>query len=193
MPEHQIISLKDAPASSWAGGSTHQLYIYPQGAEYKRQDFGYRISVAVCEIASSAYTNLPGVERHLLMLKGSAVIRHEGQAAVVLHPYEGIDTFDGGVPTVAEGKVTDFNLMTANGWQGKLEVIDSASLIEPTSGMHSIAFYCHEGEVAIGWDETTLKLLGGELMVIDAPVSAIKVDPDSYKLLCCKLWQPDPQ
>lgn len=190
---HRIISLKDAPASTWAGGSTHQLYIHPQDAVYKQLDFGYRVSVAVCELDFSEYTRLSGVERHLLMLSGSAVLRHEGMEPVVIHPYEGIDTFDGGVPTTAEGKVTDFNLMTANGWRGKLEIMTSPLELAPDLGLHSLAVYCHEGEGAVSLDDATLKLKSGDLLVIDAPVSAIQIDPCNNKLLCCKLWQPDPQ
>lgn len=190
MTQHRILSLKNAPASNWAGGSTHQLYIYPQGAQYQQRDFGYRISVAVCHLESSAYTSLPGVERHLLMLSGSATICHKGREALVLHPYQGIDVFDGGIATVAEGKVTDFNLMTANGWKGKLALIANPLKLEPDPALHSLALYCHEGQAVVAWEGRSLELLSGDLLVIDAPLPLLQINPCVGQLLCCKLWQP---
>ncbi len=191
MEEYRIIRFKDAQTSYWAGGATTQLFIYPDSSLYKKLDFGYRISVATCELPLSDFSRLPGVERHLLMLQGSSIIRHEGQEAIVLRPYDGVDTFDGGIATTAEGKVTDFNLMTANGWQGKLEILASSSLLTPNPDLHSMALYCHEGQAILAWSNTELQLTAGELLVLKAPVSNIKVDLNGCKLICCSLWAPN--
>ena len=49
-----------------------------------------------------------------MTLKGHLDMIHGVNTKAELEPYE-VDCFDGGVPTVSYGKVTDFNLMLKNG------------------------------------------------------------------------------
>ena len=106
--------------SVWSGGTTTQLFIYPEDGDYKEGTFQARISSATVELQKSSFTSLPGVKRYLMTLKGHLDMIHGVNTKAELEPYE-VDCFDGGVPTVSYGKVTDFNLMLKNGADGRME------------------------------------------------------------------------
>ena len=115
-----VRNAEDYQVSVWSGGTTTQLYIYPEDGDYKSGEFQVRISSATVEIAKSEFTNLPGVKRYLMIFDGHLDMIHGVNTRVELEPYE-VDVFDGGKPTVSYGKVTDFNLMLKNGADGKME------------------------------------------------------------------------
>jgi environmental stress-induced protein Ves len=60
----------DLIINNWSGGITTQLAIYPKDANYKKQNFQFRISTATVEIEESVFTKLPGVSRKLMILNG---------------------------------------------------------------------------------------------------------------------------
>ena len=67
-----IITKKEAlKTNTWAGGTTTQLAIFPTEAEYTKFNFDFRISYATVEIPASTFTFMPGVTRHLTILKGN--------------------------------------------------------------------------------------------------------------------------
>jgi environmental stress-induced protein Ves len=107
-----IIPQTSQQISSWSGGTTTQLFIYPEHTEYAKRDFMFRISTATVETERSTFTSLPGFSRILMILKGELTIHHVGQYDKKLLPFE-TDMFDGSWRTSAEGLVTDFNIMFA--------------------------------------------------------------------------------
>lgn len=143
---------KDFKTSRWSGGSTTELYIYPEEAQYKEGNFKCRISSAVVEVEKSDFTSLPKVKRYLSIFSGQLDMVHGGEERISLKPYE-VDCFDGGVPTVSFGKVVDFNLMLKNGADGKMEAArlnDKESMeICPREGENLLAVYVKTGSVRI--------------------------------------------
>lgn len=111
--DHQI-------TSHWSGGTTTQLFIYPEEAEYKKQNFKFRISSAKVEVDESVFTKLEGIQRHLMVLDGELRISHKGHHGKQLSPFE-VDSFKGDWETEAQGCVTDFNLMLSSDMTGRLE------------------------------------------------------------------------
>lgn len=107
-------------AAVWAGGTTTQLAIFPETSEYTKFNFDYRISYATVEAEESTFTFMPGVTRHLMILKGSLEIDHIDRYQKQLNKFD-TDVFFGEWPTKAKGRVTDFNLMTKGNAEGKLE------------------------------------------------------------------------
>jgi environmental stress-induced protein Ves len=107
----KILRKVEQTTTQWSGGTTTQLYIFPEHAEYGKGNFQFRISTATVEEDTSVFTSLPGITRHLMILSGQLSITHEGHYSKQLHPLD-IDSFDGGWHTTGAGKVTDFNLMT---------------------------------------------------------------------------------
>lgn len=113
-----ILPAQSQHTTNWSGGTTTQLFIYPEGSCYANRNFLFRISTATVETETSTFTSLPGFARILMILKGSLLITHNDHHTKTLHPFA-TDTFDGGWETSAIGKVTDFNLMMAAGVKGE--------------------------------------------------------------------------
>ena len=130
---YQIIKSAKRSITAWTGGTTEELYIYPEGSSYGSRNFLFRVSTAVVELEQSNFTLLPAYTRWIATLDGHITLTHEEHGSAVnltpLKPHQ----FKGGWVTSCIGKCTDFNLMLAEGWSG---------YIAPTP-RH---FTCSEGE-----------------------------------------------
>jgi len=110
---HKIISPQEWKISNWSGGTTSELYILPQNADFKKGNYTLRISIATVEIEESTFTPLKNVDRVLTVLEGEIELDHEGHHSSVLKQYEQ-DSFRGDWLTKSKGKVRDFNVMSIN-------------------------------------------------------------------------------
>lgn len=148
----KVIGKESLQTALWSGGTTTQLYIYPEDADYKRGDFQARISSATVEVDKSDFTSLPGVKRYLMIFNGHLEMIHGTEDKVVLEPYE-VDEFDGGVPTVSYGKVTDFNLMLKNGADGVMEALfvepEKAVTLPAETEYDLLILYVKEGALTV--------------------------------------------
>ena len=99
----QLITSKNQRTSEWSGGTTTQLYIYPESADFSKRDFAYRISSAKVEIDESTFTPFPNYNRKLMVLEGVLELYHEDQYAVQLHPFDQ-DAFPGDWISRSKGK-----------------------------------------------------------------------------------------
>ncbi|MEZ4937997.1 MAG: HutD family protein [Crocinitomicaceae bacterium] len=106
--------------TSWSGGTTTELFIYPESSDYKKGDYLFRLSTATVEIEESSFTPLPGVARTLMVLEGEMELIHEGHHHSKLSPLD-FDVFEGGWHTQSKGKCVDFNLMCKKGANGELK------------------------------------------------------------------------
>ncbi|GAA0893659.1 hypothetical protein GCM10009122_33380 [Fulvivirga kasyanovii] len=113
----QVSGPSEFTTTSWAGGTTTELMIYPQASSYKALDFDFRLSIATVNLEKSVFTSLPGIFRTLMVLDGSLKLVHEGHHTAQLKKFES-DHFMGNWITTSFGQATDFNLMTTQGTQG---------------------------------------------------------------------------
>lgn len=147
-----VKNANDFKTSRWSGGTTTELYIYPEDALYKEGNFKCRISSATVDTDSSEFTSLPGVKRYLSIFGGSLEMIHGNEEKVRLKPYE-VDCFDGGVPTVSYGRVVDFNLMVKNGADGKMETAllkqGETIRLQPEKGENLLAVYVKKGKIIL--------------------------------------------
>lgn len=118
----RIFSENDFMLSKWEGGTTKQLFIYPESSDYTSRNFKLRLSVAKVDQEEFKFTSLPGFNRKLMILKGGITIHHEGRYSKQLEPFES-DEFDGSWMTVSKGKCTDFNVMTTNELSSELNTM----------------------------------------------------------------------
>ena len=150
--------------SLWSGGSTTELYIYPEDAIYKEGNFQCRVSSATVEVERSDFTSLPGVKRYLSIFHGHLDMIHGEGEKVSLEPFQ-VDCFDGGVPTVSFGQVVDFNLMLKNGADGKMETVQISAgesfILEPEKGQNLLVVYVPVGKVKI----EDMQIETGELFI----------------------------
>ena len=134
----KIIRSESLKTTKWSGGTTTEIYIYPENAIYSRRDFGFRISTAIVEDEQSTFTQLPGYKRHIMPLVGSMHLTHENHHETTLKPFEK-DFFHGDWVTKSRGKCTDFNLMLAKGFEGDITPVKSGKA-EKLSGVFA-SFY----------------------------------------------------
>ncbi|MDV3428582.1 MAG: HutD family protein [Bacillota bacterium] len=118
----EVIRKKQYKTSEWSGGRTTELYIYPKDSLYCSRNFKWRLSSAKVEVERSTFTSLPGINRLIMVIKGELFLEHEGNHNTFLKEFQQ-DSFSGDWTTTSRGRVTDFNLMMAQGCNGKLEAI----------------------------------------------------------------------
>jgi uncharacterized protein len=115
----KLIRKSEQITTSWSGGTTTQLFIYPENANYQERNFLFRISTATVETEESVFTKLPGISRQIMILAGTLKLEHTGRYTKILQKFE-TDSFEGDWETRGYGKVTDFNLMTTGKLQGTI-------------------------------------------------------------------------
>jgi environmental stress-induced protein Ves len=137
--------------TKWSGGKTSELFIYPEGANFKQGDFSLRISIATVEVDSSDFTPLPNVQRTLMVLDGTLKLEHFGHHSCELQPFEQ-DEFSGNWSTKSWGKVTDFNVMTKNDTKTIVQKIDliANETLALTAAFDLQFIYVQSGLIQIG-------------------------------------------
>jgi environmental stress-induced protein Ves len=186
-----IVRSSEQKAANWAGGTTTQLFISPQNTTYQAFDFDYRMSYATVEIPESTFTRMPGVTRHLMMLKGSIDLNHEGRLKHLdpLEPYE----FNGEWPTTAKGKVMDFNLMVRNGYKGKLSTIElqpnETIQIEPISPI--LGIYSFQGAGSLHINQEKINLDTGDFFhLLNNETITLSNTNECSTFILAKVWKP---
>lgn len=169
----RLIRKEDQPKGTWAGGTTTQLAIGPEGADYASRRFEWRISSARVDLDASDFTPLPGFRRILMILEGNVHLTHEGVREIHLAPFEQ-DVFEGAWRTRSRGRCVDFNLMTAEGWTGSVAALcspDGKTRIDTPLLGAAEAFYCLQDDTAaaIGGGSWSDTLKRGDFLLIESP------------------------
>ncbi|MEW9097279.1 MAG: HutD family protein [Clostridiaceae bacterium] len=178
----ELIKKEDQKTSSWSGGTTTQLAIYPPSSNYGNLDFKWRLSSAKVEVEESTFTNLPGIWRHIMVIEGELKLNHEGHHNINLKPFEK-DSFSGDWTTKSYGKVTDFNLMLNKGCSGDIHPIilnKNLSFTINSDLSTTEALYCIQGsmEIIINKDDKiTLNI--GDLLLINKEKEDIEIELNS--------------
>ena len=124
------LTSEDYKVSQWSGGTTTEIFIWPEGASYAAREFSLRISSATVELEESDFTALPGVTRYIVPLQGGFTLTHPGKAPVVLSPLDTPYRFSGQIDTHCVGRATDFNLML-KGVEGVMDICRETAPILP--------------------------------------------------------------
>lgn len=192
----------DFKTTRWAGGSTCELYLYPETGSYERRDFLFRLSSASIEQDGAPFTPLPGVMRHLLLLEGALQLQKAGEAPRTLLPFSPV-TFSGGEPVRSFGKGRDFNLMVKGGAKGQLScrfLSENGAAFFKTpafgTGTYWKTVYAAAGAVIVqGGDAPPMRLEQGQLAVLSghAPFAAEAAcrTPEGARLVCADVFVPD--
>ena len=134
------IPFSQQSTNKWSGGTTTELYIYPENANYKALDFDFRISTATVEVEESTFTPLKDINRKLMVLEGNTTLYHLNEHSKELNKFD-IDTFSGNWQTKSIGKCRDFNLMTSRHCNGNIEAVSfNGNQVIETQGCNFIIF-----------------------------------------------------
>ena len=188
---------KDYAVSRWSGGTTTQIALFPPESSYAGRDFLWRVSSAVVEDGESAFTPLPDYDRHLMLLEGSRLLRHDGGEPLPLDPYQP-HAFDGGAETVSVGRCRDFNLMLRKGrCRGELRPVRFAGAGEaqlpPLDGgfsHHVLLLYCAagRGQASLAGELCTLAE-GESLLAEDIGNAALRLTvPGPADFVAAEIW-----
>lgn len=182
----ELIKKEEQKTSIWSGGTTTELFIYPKGSEYKKLDFGWRLSSAKVIDEESTFSHLPNIWRHIMTLDGNLKLIHKNHHSIDLSPFE-VDSFSGNWTTQSYGKVTDFNLMLANDYTGNIDTLYLKKDIEFSIDKdlsHVEAFYALEKNTFISINkEEYIKLDEKDLLVITFDKDSSKNNVSIYNNL----------
>lgn len=121
-----IIEKSRYSTSTWAHGTTTQLYIYPENGDYTKREFDWRISSATVDAEETTFTALYGVKRWIMPIDAALHLEHKYQGkalySITLNPYEA-HCFRGDWDTDSKGKAKDFNLMMRENTFGLLKSV----------------------------------------------------------------------
>ena len=141
--------------STWSGGKTTELFIYPQNAIYSERDFDFRISTATVELEESEFTLLPSYQRILSVLKGEVTLFVNKQQEVKLKLGEQF-SFSGADNITSKGKIRDFNVIFSPACEATLrcETISHSIHLQKAANRFGL-LYIVSGNAKIGVSEVT--------------------------------------
>ncbi len=152
---------KDYKVGTWSGGSTTELFIWPEGADYAKREFALRVSSARVDLQESDFTPLPGVTRYITPLTGGFTLTHPDSLPVTMCPLAEPYRFSGEIPTHCVGKATDFNFML-KGTEGEMTLCRKVWQLRP--GFNCL-YAVKDTQVALAEGH---QLKTGELLVVFA-------------------------
>jgi environmental stress-induced protein Ves len=174
----KIFRRDEQVTNKWSGGTTTEIAIYPENAEYSKRDFTWRISTATIDAEKSLFTPLPGIWRLTMVIAGEMILEHEGHHQILLKPFEQ-DSYSGEWTTQSKGKAQDFNLMMAENCEGELRAVSIQKEIHrqqlvyngnPNFHQAAEAFYCINGKLTVIIDnKESLDLINGDMMLLTRP------------------------
>lgn len=175
------IKKSEFKVTDWSGGQTTQLFIHPEGADFSKRDFNFRISSASFTSTSSNFSDFSGYQRYILPLKSFIKIKHEGLYEREINSYE-VEYFDGRWKTYSENSLDtiDYNFIVRNGSDATMEIVKTEKDIQ-TEGYTCYVFCERDFEIEI---ENEKKILtGGNLYIIDEDFKIINLKDN---IVICK-------
>jgi environmental stress-induced protein Ves len=177
---------------NWSGGTSTQLFVYPESASFAERNFDFRFSTATVEVEATDFTHFPGIDRHLMILEGELELTHHGRYTKLLRPYD-TDHFSGDWKSSSKGKVRDLNLMLRNGYTGSVH----AFLASPGEkhefhnelGQYEL-YYLHRGKISHA--DGSAFLNEGDLLVMSPQdtTALLFVVQEPMELLQAKIQAP---
>lgn len=194
---YQLVRSEEQPVSTWSGGTTTELAIFPQGASYAGRSFQWRLSTASVTAPASTFTALPGFQRLLMVLSGEMTLTHQGHHQLTLATSEQ-DRFSGAWVTHCQGTGRDFNLMLAEGWQGELQFLqlsDHEPVWRGSVGAGEVAaFYSLSGCGCFTLPPLAELLVGaGDFLLVQSDLKSarrlqIRAEGSRFELVYASIW-----
>lgn len=148
------IQKDDFITTTWSGGKTEQIFIYPENADYTKRDFLLRVSTATVELERSEFTSLPSVKRIITPLSGKIKLfeKQPNNTEIKLanlKPFE-LYSFLGDTAIVSVGKCRDFNVMTKNKTHAELFCVKACEELSLKTNTFLFIFsYDAEGSILL--------------------------------------------
>ena len=167
----KIIPSKDFKRSTWSGGETTELYIFPEGEDFKERTFLFRISSASFTGTESVFSDFTGYQRYILPLEGSLWLAHTDSQGHPLYrrdlaPYE-VDYFSGSWTTKSGNSLDcrDFNLIVREDLPAQLAVLHSGETYVPKRQGLLFAYSLADSRIRLG-EGDPMDLAAGQLALV---------------------------
>lgn len=118
---NKLIKHSQYKTTNWAGGSTTEMFVYPEHSSYDDRNFWLRISSATINQSPSVFTKLEGYKRIITILNGEVALHHNNIKSKELKPCE-VHLFMGDWETYSDGLAKDFNVIYSDKISASLEV-----------------------------------------------------------------------
>lgn len=169
--------------SKWSGGTTTELFISPKDSVYADRDFDWRLSTATVDVEESEFTSLSDYNRIIMTFKGNLRLSHN-QGEWQELPELTTHAFDGADETIAQGKVTDFNLMLRKGVctgevlpyrmnQGDTTFLNERVVVG-LKQCKAILIYCYFGALSVSMENNDFhKVEKGVAVIVEGDFSEV--------------------
>lgn len=170
---YKIIRKNQINTSTWSGGTTSELFIYPENANSYAQNFLFKVASATVDLEKSNFTVFQNHDRIIMTLDNKLELVHNNSQKIVLNKYEPY-AFDGSANTISCGKVRDFNLiMQKNKCYGDATAlsINRNSIIYPRKAISKFdnnieLVYCVSGSLTFKPKDEKNIINAGDLLII---------------------------
>ena len=171
---YSVTRKKEDESTSWAGGTTSQLFLLPVDADPGKRDFLFRVSTASVDVEESTFTSFEGFDRIIMTLDGDLTLSHDGGEEINLKKFEP-HLFDGGAQTRSRGMVHDFNcIMDRKTCRGETTAmtLSKGSVLHPRKGNYGAGLeleiiYCAAGRLTFRYGGNEERLDQGDVLAID--------------------------
>ncbi len=193
MNEIVRISKENFVVTEWSGGSTTQLFIFPEGSDLAKRDFIWRISSATFTSTTSRFSDFSAYQRYLLPLKGELYLKHCDKYDTTLKPYD-VEYFMGSWITDSTNSLDcrDFNLIVRKDVHCNLVVAKNPCFYIPKRNGTLCLFSLDEFELSVYCDKVeSVKVLKEELFIIQEKEVLNKLHINSMKspVIICEIGE----
>ncbi len=193
----KMLKENDFITTNWSGGTTKQLFIYPEDSQYKERNFKIRISTAAVQDEESIFTKLEDVHRIIMLLDGEMKLTFNQNTDVYLNRYDFCE-LEGTWETVSKGMATDFNLMLREEYKGELDIIKNLKegnlLLTAANEADMYFIYPDEGNIILYTGHTSYAVNAGNMAVIklrcseETPLHVVSVDKNPSNIVFGHVW-----
>lgn len=135
----RILDPESRRITTWSGGKTTELYLFPTDGSYAERRFLFRVSSATVDLPESRFTTLPGVTRYLTPLTEGFYLKRNGHWSFL--PRGDVLEFSGEEDVLCRGSGRDLNLML-KGARGEMRILPKG---DHALTLHAFIFlYCPE-------------------------------------------------
>lgn len=195
MIKWDIKKKQQQPVFEWQGGSTIQLFAYPDGKTITEECCDFEITSSTMDFPDTEYNIFTDCDRLLMIIDGETTLSHHDGKSVNLKKYQHY-RFSGEMKTYSHGMGTDYEIIYKKGNWGEVKAYDeidisNLKILEKDEAYDLVhgGFYCQGLGCTIVLEKDKIELENGDFLWIIADenvlleVKALK-DKMIHSILC---------
>lgn len=174
MIKWQVKKKQQQPVFKWQGGSTRQLFVYPEGKTIIEEDCDFEITSSTMDFTHTEYNIFKGCDRLLMIIDGETTLSHHDGKSVNLKKYQHY-SFSGEIKTYSHGMGIDYEIIYKKGNWGEVKAYDEMDISKLKSlekdeiyDLVHGGFYCQGLGCTIAIEKDKIELEDGDFLWIIA-------------------------